>query len=174
MLQKTFPLLIACAASAHAFSYGPQYYQNQSFNHTQSSGQISFNGSELKGETHLYGQVSAEKTTFGNLTINGEATLKQCTLNDGNIYGFLTAESSTFKGPLHLFGNHAILQSSTAENITISSTEPSTLDLEHTTIKGSITFRQSKGVVISSNSHIQGPVINGTIVRGKTSQQGDK
>lgn len=189
---KSLPLLICLSLSTTVWaadkdinSFGDNEISNIKISKLNHSGSIEILNASINDFAIINGQLKAKKTTFSELTINGDAELDRSSV-DGNlaingsieadssafngpvlIHGHISAESSQFVNTITLHGNQAEFEECSLQKLVIqknNSNMPQTIYLEDTIVKGDIIFEQGNGIVmIDDDSKIQGSITGGTI-----------
>jgi len=127
-------------------SYGSTLYSHQTLSDLTLYGQMQFESCVLTGKIRLFGNVLCKKCAIDHATIYGNLDAKECDIHD----------------TLTLYSNHATLSNCHTHDILIHSNEPATLYLDHSEVKGSVTFVDHSGVIMRTNSIIHGYVHGAT------------
>ncbi len=137
---------------------------------------FTFNGfletykTDFKEFLEVDGHLTADKSRFLQLEVNGETNLHECILyGPGTIRGKLTARHSVFEGPLEATAKEVVFARCLVNDITINPVgnfnEPQIVKISRgSVIYGNIVFESKGGEVhLSRDSRILGGVVGGTI-----------
>jgi len=114
------------------------------------------------------GNLSANKTTIGAMTVNGNADLQKVTVKGLSAFnGYLQAKDSSF-GKIIFGTRNAILSDSTTKLITVRKEENITeqiIELDNTKVDGDIVFEGGNGkVLLKGDSEVVGKINGGILI----------
>lgn len=167
--------------------YGPSSLSNASYHNLTGNGPLKLThvnvehnlevngpliGSKIQAAfLEVNGPVKVLSLNVGKAVIRGVANLKEAHVKNGlTIYGFLSAQGSTFKKPIHVFSSEIRLKDSQIQAIVLekdnssSNESPKIHLLGATQVFGDIEFKGKKGIVEAGpNAKVDGKIINGTL-----------
>ncbi|MBX9785795.1 MAG: hypothetical protein K2Y08_00510 [Alphaproteobacteria bacterium] len=129
-------------------------------------------GSQIQAALlEVNGPVNVLSLNVGKAVIRGAANLKDAHVkNEFTVYGFLSAQKSIFKKPLHVFSSEIRLKDSQVQAIILERDNSSSNEtprihlLGATQVFGDIEFKGKKGIVeAGSDVKLDGKVINGIL-----------
>ncbi len=122
------------------------------------SGYALINDTTILGDTSIKGLAEIHSSSVNNLSCKGEAQFENSTVNGHSRYvGKLHAIDTTFKGDIEIIGDNAVFQDSTINgNLFLNDNEnkkEQTLYLYNSIVKGTITFKNKNGKVITTKEN---------------------
>lgn len=167
--------------------YGPSSLSNTSYHNLTGNGPLKLTHITVEHNLEVNGPLTGSKIQTAFLKVNGPvkvlslnvekavirgaANLKDANVKNGfTIYGFLSAQGSAFKKPIHAFSSEIRLKDSQVQSIVLekdnaSSNESPRIHLLGTThVFGDIEFKGKKGIVEAGpNAKVNGKIINGIL-----------
>lgn len=167
--------------------YGPSSLSNASYHNLTGNGPLKLTHVNVEHSLKVNGPLTGSKIQTAFLEVNGPvkvlslnvekavirgvANLKEAHVKNGlTIYGFLSAQGSIFKKPIHAFSSEIRLKDSQVQAIVLEKDSffpdesPKIHLLGTTHIFGDIKFKGKKGIVEAEpNAKIDGKIINGTL-----------
>lgn len=165
---------------------GRQKIENESLTSFDSYGDLNISSSSIKGDLKVFGALDAVSFTVDNLSVFGEASLENSTVNeDANINGRIVLKSSNIKGNMQVFGDITARASNIGSEITISGkkakfvasktkdivmrankVEPEQILIlkKNTIVQGNIIFESGQGTIEKDDTvRIDGEIIGAII-----------
>ena len=167
--------------------YGPSSLSNASYHNLTGNGPLKLTHITVEHNLEVNGPLTGSQIQTAFLKVNGPvkvlnlnvekavirgaANLKEAHVKNGvTIYGFLSAQESTFKKPIHAFSSEIRLKDSQVQAIVLEKDSsfpdesPKIHLLGTTQVFGDIEFKGKKGIVEAGPGvKIDGKVINGIL-----------
>lgn len=148
--------------------YGQTHCHEGTVNHLNANGMVSLSDTQVLGNAHVRGQLTAQGAQFESLSIQGTAELNHVKASkDLKVQGFLVMKD-TKATQVTVTSNRLELYRSEVDavNVLKHRGEPQTIVLgEHTKVKGDIHFEQGNGeVMLAPTAQIFGQITGGKVV----------
>lgn len=167
--------------------YGPSSLSNVSYHNLTGNGPLKLTHVNVKHSLKVNGPLTGSKIQAAFMEVNGPvkilnldvekavirgaANLKEAHVKNGlTIYGFLSAQGSIFKKPIHAFSSEIRFKDSQVQAIILEKDKffpdesPKIHLLGTTQVLGDIEFKGKKGTVeVGPNAKVDGKVINGIL-----------